>query len=333
MRAVLRRSVGLLVVLLLASACTSGGPAAKGTTTTTVTNGTAPTSGTLPSLVADATPAGWVPVDYGDAQISVPAGWYADYGDCPFRASPGVVVVGSTPSSCPSDGAGAAPIIYFEPASAVAHTPVVRITVNGIAVSETYRSPGHTNYLVPVLGISLQLVGKDMPDILATLTRAPRAVVLSGGPAPAVPSSWRRDTFAGMTFATPASWPRIPTAGYGGGCLRPGVQALTEVTLSTDQQIEVYHCTIQRGPPLVEPPAAGVRVDEIASRSPVAAAGLSTDCLQLHGLTACPYAQPAFGILYLLVTGPALAHGVMFEIGLVGDGMVARTVLYSLRAA
>lgn len=91
----LRRSVGLVAVALLAAACTPGGPSAKGSTTTSV-----PTVTTLPSLVADVTPPGWVPVDFGDAQISVPADWSLNYTDmgsgpgCPLPQATGWLNVG-----------------------------------------------------------------------------------------------------------------------------------------------------------------------------------------------------------------------------------------------
>jgi hypothetical protein len=206
-------------------------------------------------------------------------------------------------------------------------------TVNRIVVRQTYRSPDDNRYVVPSLGVSLQLIGAAAQRVLATLTYSPRAVVLSGQPAPPVPVSWHVFAFAGLSFAAPATWPRIATAHSGWGCTTPGVEALTSVTLSTDKQLAVYYCPAQVGPPRVEPAADGVRVDATPSRAVPTPTGLATHCLAIHGLTACPYAQPAFGILYLLVSGPAMPHAIMFELGLAGDGMVARTILGSLQPA
>ncbi|MGO9198722.1 MAG: hypothetical protein ACLQK4_16545 [Acidimicrobiales bacterium] len=58
----------------------------------------------------------------------------------------------------------------------------------------------------------------------------------------------------------------------------------------------------------------------------------STHCLDLHGLTACPASSPAYSILVLKVTVPGRKTPVLVSIGLAGNGMTARTVLYSLRA-
>jgi hypothetical protein len=59
----------------------------------------------------------------------------------------------------------------------------------------------------------------------------------------------------------------------------------------------------------------------------------SNHCLDLHGLTACPATVPAYAILFLRVTAPGHKAPVLVSIGLAGNGMVARTILYSLRAS
>jgi hypothetical protein len=171
---------------------------------------------------------------------------------------------------------------------------------------------------------------------LPVLVDQARVAVLSGGPLPKAPSSWHRFSFAGLSFATPASWPRFTGSGYGPGfgCGLPDITfGAPTVTLSSDTELILpNNCAPTQV--VLSAPSDGVEVDEIPSRAPFLATGLSTNCFQLHGLTACPYAQPAFGILYLLVTGPGLAKGgVMFEVGLAGSGAVARTIIGSLRSA
>ena len=59
----------------------------------------------------------------------------------------------------------------------------------------------------------------------------------------------------------------------------------------------------------------------------------SKQCLGLHGLTVCPATSPAYSILVLKVTVPGRSKPVYVSIGLAGNGMVARTILYSLRSA
>jgi hypothetical protein len=60
---------------------------------------------------------------------------------------------------------------------------------------------------------------------------------------------------------------------------------------------------------------------------------ISKHCLELHGLTACPATSPAYSILVLKVTVPGRNKPVYVSIGLAGNGMIARTILYSLRAS
>jgi hypothetical protein len=60
---------------------------------------------------------------------------------------------------------------------------------------------------------------------------------------------------------------------------------------------------------------------------------LSTHCLVLHGLTSCPATSPAYSILVVRVNVPGRDKPVFFSIGLAGNGMVARAILYSLQAA
>jgi hypothetical protein len=59
----------------------------------------------------------------------------------------------------------------------------------------------------------------------------------------------------------------------------------------------------------------------------------SAHCLDLHGLTACPATSPAYSILVLKVRVPVRDKAVFVSIGLAGNGMVARTILDSFRAA
>jgi hypothetical protein len=59
----------------------------------------------------------------------------------------------------------------------------------------------------------------------------------------------------------------------------------------------------------------------------------SGHCLDLHGLTACPASSPAYSILVLKVTVPGRSKPVYVSIGLAGNGMVAKTILYSLQTA
>jgi hypothetical protein len=56
-------------------------------------------------------------------------------------------------------------------------------------------------------------------------------------------------------------------------------------------------------------------------------------CLHINGLTACPTTASLDGALVLAVHLPGGTHPVAVEIGLAGNGMVARTILNSMRAS
>ena len=86
-------------------------------------------------------------------------------------------------------------------------------------------------------------------------------------------------------------------------------------------------------PPLPRQPRDAVQVDSGSTCKPVTPLTFSEHCLALHGLTACPATSPAYSILILKVTVPGRSKPVYVSIGLAGNGMVARTILYSLRAA
>jgi hypothetical protein len=251
---------------------------------------------------------------------------------------PGSVFVGSPPPyphPCPSLAITGAPAVYFSSASALRGTETIaRKTVNGIVVLETSHSSDETSYVVPSLGVSLELAETGAQLVLATLTYSPRAVVLSGGPAPTVPSSWHWFSFAGLGFAAPSSWPREVGSTYGPACgPSPGVLSEAVVSLSTDTR-------------LIVPASAGcvdvvrrlegtdgVAVNAIAARVVPTPNQPADHCLDIHGLVVCPYTDPAFGVLYLRVSGPQLPRAVMIEIGLAGAGSTAHTILGSLRPA
>jgi hypothetical protein len=106
------------------------------------------------------------------------------------------------------------------------------------------------------------------------------------------------------------------------------------VVLDTDQRFLALPCAALLPYPIV--PSNGVRVDTggspsleelIGSFSPGAA------CLHRDGLTVCPSSTPPYSVLLLRVTVPGRTKPVYLSIGLAGNGMVARVILDSLRAA
>jgi hypothetical protein len=307
-----------------------------------------------PAIGTATSPAGWMPVAFGDAQISVPAVFNVFYLDSQCFSSilrPGTVLVGdgSVPNCLPPS--------VIQPKGTLVHfSPLTRnpgwwrnekpMRLNGLSV---YLGPGMdpylagygleygaNDYIVPSLGIEVAAVGPLAKQVLNTLNRSPRTVALAPGSSLVVPSSWQQVTFAGLHFSVPAGWPisrTQVTPGLGAICRQQGVAfAGTTVTLSTDRR-RLLAVFCPRMSPTPQQPENGVQVDSGLRTEPTVTLSLSAHCLDLHGLTACPATSPAYSILVLRVNVPGRDKPVFVSIGLAGNGMVARTILYSLTAA
>ena len=296
----------------------------------------------LPSVDQSATPPGWVPVAYKDAQISIPASWFVLYRTAPC-------LVDKPSGQAPSGEAFVNPLrgIYFcthavlpqtvvwlkaIPTNARGGAPKV---INGITVYP-YPAGQMGSYLVPSLGVEITATGRLARRVLRTLTVSPRSVVLAQGHAPAIPPHWQKLSFQGLAFAAPAEWPVAHAPYYlwflsQGMC--PGMvskHVTPLVILSTDKSFAT--CFLTGSSPSI--PQDGL---EIASkpRKPTVKAltpVFSTRCFALNDLRVCPATSPAYSILVLKVTVPGRSKPAIVSIGLAGNGMVARTILYSLTA-
>ncbi|MGC9961595.1 MAG: hypothetical protein ABSE47_06790 [Acidimicrobiales bacterium] len=348
-----RQVVCLIALSVLGAACTSGAAVSTTTSgpTTTTTVPKAPTS--ILSVDLSATPAGWVPVAYGDAQISVPASFsvsYPGWDQCGVSGDLGALYLGQ-PAESPEGCGGVAPptrqstTILMRQALATMSVGSQllgnkAIFINGLRLNDliNHTSGKVMGYYAPALGVVVLDSGPLAGRVLHTLTRSPGAVALAPGPAPPIPSGWHSTTFHGLAFDSPPSWPVTPTAVTGKDVGRPCSPSdvsliTTEVALSTDSQpFPVAYCPVflyQRP----QPPNNGVEVDTGRIAHFPVALSFSKPCLHLQGLTACPATSPAYSILILKVTVMGRPTPVLVSIGLAGNGVVARTILYSLRAA
>jgi len=316
-------AVAVMVMALVAAGCTSA--AARPTTSSLPP----PT----PAVDLSATPPGWVPVAYGDAQISVPATWVVilnGNGSCSARP-PGYVVLGRgkfIPDCRPPADARWLPSAFLGPLVG-GITPGPSVEIHGIrAVIVRETCDGCLVYQFPSLGL---VVATNERQVMDTLTRSPRAVAMARGPAPNVPSSWRRLSFAGVTVAVPSAWSAERTETYyslcGGTPITLGAGVTT--TLDTDQHFDASRCLIAAAGQPVTPPLNGLVID-----SGLGWVGtLSRRCWSLPGLSACLVAAFSYSVLVLSVRVPGRAKPVIVSIGLGGNGMTARNILYSLRAA
>ena len=341
MRTVRLRAMVLAVTALALAACT--GPPTVSPTTTAVPNKP------LPAVDLSAIPRGWVPVAYGDTQMSVPptfpVGYDGQYECEGTIVRPGLVSVGpALNAECPGPPTWGPDTtnVDLRPAQ-LAHKSYTKsnsVVINGVRLFRVTPNPkkGDLYYYVPSLGVVVFASGPMARSIVDTLTRSPRTVVLAPGPEQVVPSGWRVFSYEKLAFAAPRSWPVIRTAlNFGvGHCSNSGAIFFgPNVILSTDHQIAEFRCLAPE--PVPQFPQEGVQVDAgTQTLSQLAQQGLrlsfSKHCLTLNGLTACPATSPAYSILVLEVTAPGRSKPLYVSIGLAGNGMVARTILYSLRA-
>ena len=299
-----------------------------------------------PAVDLSAIPAGWVPVAFGNAQVSVPPTWWVLYNSsaCQTGSPVGDLYINPSGGFCSGKGtAKGETAVTLVPLNGKDYQPPTaygqRQAINGIVVYELYSfspTPNGGTYLVPSLGVEIETEGPLANRVIDTLSRSPRAVVLASGPTPTVPSSWQQVSFGGLRFSVPANWPVTQTQvtpGLGAICRTLGVAfASTTVTLSTDARpLLLPPCAYF--PPTPQQPENGVQVDSGLRTEPTVTLSLSAHCLVLHGLTACPATSPAYSILVLRVNVPGRDKPVFVSIGLAGNGMVARTILYSLRPA
>ena len=338
------RKLGVVVMVVLAvvlAACTTSPTVAP--TTSTVP----PTKPLATAVDLSATPTGWVSVALSYMQVSVPPSWYVLYDSppCPTGSAPGEIFVNPSPGvfHCPPDKSGSSPQtvvqLRLEAGASFPSVPRYVRTINYLAVYSLSVNSGRSTYLVIPPAAEITLKGPLAQQVLNTLTLSPRFVPTSVGPAPFVPSSWRVVTFAGLRFSVPAVWPITRTSGaafgLGSPCATPGVafpdHVAPSVTLDTDKHfLPPPACPTET--PLNQPPMNGVQVDSGSRMNFQVALSFSTHCFSLHSLTACPAISPAYSILVLKVTVGGLKP-VYVSIGLAGNGMVARTILYSLWSA
>jgi hypothetical protein len=288
---------------------------------------TAPTR--LPVVDLSATPAGWVAVADGDVQISVPPTWGVLYNSgCPTGSPPGEVLVNPVPEFCPGEIAGEGPknLVWLTLLTGLGSDYKHRSVINGFSVYDD--TP--VTYFVPSLRLRVTLSGPLAQRVLHTLTRSPRTVALANGAAPSVPKSWHQVTFAGLRFSVPGWWHtyRWVDSGVCGG----NGPTLSGNAVWLTKSTHPVECKQPPVLPLVRQPGNAVQVD--VDLSPLLVIeSFSKHCLDLNGLTACPATSPAYSILVLKVTVQGRSKPVYVSIGLAGSGMVARTILYSLRAA
>jgi hypothetical protein len=300
-----------------------------------------------PAFGQSQTTAGWVPVDYGNVQVSVPPGAVIGSNACPDPSVPVTVHLGRQPTgvfNCPLEPAGGTTVTLESLPAGTSTSGLPAHTVNGIKEFSNFGSPATAEELVPSLGVEVQASGPLASPFLLTLTRSPRAVALAGGQAPHLPRSWHRVTFGGLSVAVPATWPVQHATDEGASCERQppwepggvtGAGSRPAVILDAGQSPLPPSCPAPlpaEADQPVEPATDGLVIDP-GPIGPLSGAISYGPCISIAGIRICPANDPGrYGELILRIhtTG---GKKIAVVIGDAVSGETARTILYSLRSA
>ena len=312
------------VTALLAAGCTSA--ALRPMTTSSIPVRTTTTSSLPPAPGIDqlATPHGWVPVDFGDAQISVPATWVVKEAACGGSSRWPTVQLGvGVSEGCGSRGARPTVTVVSLGSIPAAYRHERPDRLNGIQIFKGPSSAPGITYFVPELQVEVTVTGPMASRVMDTLTASPRAVVLHQGRPPIVPASWRWISFGGIRLATPSRWPidRTATAkGLTPPCTLLGVWGgPSVVVLDTDRRAVSYFCPVES----FSVPVREVRPSErvgiyIGPDQPNLPPG-ELSCQIRGGLRICSAISPFPPVLAMRVTVPGRSGPVTVSIGLAGN--------------
>ena len=303
-----------------------------------------------PAFGQSQTTAGWVPVDYGNIQVSVPPEAVIGSNGCPDPSVPVTVHLGRQPAgvlNCPLEPAGGTTVTLESLPAGTPTSGLAAHTVNGIKEFSNFGSPATAQVLVPSLGAEAQASGPLASRVLGTFTRSPRAVALAGGRAPGVPRSWHRVTFGGLSVAVPATWPVQHTTDEGASCEGQPPRETGGVAGAGSRAVVILDAGQAPLPPscpaplpavaaeLDQPvePATDVLVIDPGPIGPLSGVTSYGPCISVAGLRICPandHGQYGELILRIHTTG---GKQVAVVIGDAVSGETARTILYSLRPA
>jgi hypothetical protein len=223
------------------------------------------------------------------------------------------------------NGPTSGPIVHVFGNAEMANGP--KSEVNGIAVVSLRAPAGQLRYQIPAFGEEVDLSGPPASRIIDTLTASPRAVLWTK--TPAASSLWKTIVFDGLSARVPASWPVQQTdeTDYLFPCGSNGVwSGSSDVLVDTDRNDVSYSCPMEWPG---QPWSVSAPVDHLAIGPPVV--GSTAKCVHSNGLDVCALAGTG-SVLYLQVGEPR-GRTAAVTISLAGDGLVARTIMGSLRPA
>lgn len=338
--AAIAATVAAAVIGLVSTAIASPWSTAAASSTARVGR-TGPAAGAVPLTDVSGTPAGWSPVPYESAQLSVPQSWLVESPQqltCGFPQVTGMIFVGLKPAIPKSFGCSVtASVAWILPAGklpkGISHRKPTAV-IHGIPVYRLATAKGTVAYLVPELGVRVGARGKLAARIIATLTRSPLSVVLRRGTAASVPAGWTWRQFGGFRFATPRTWSlqredQWATCGTG---LVPSELLLMDATkppLALPCPYRIPTAIADQGQP-----GLTVVTGKYAAKS---VAETYARCQSRRGVRIClstitGQGGLSGGVLIFSVTRPK-HPATYFLLGLSGSGASARAVFDSIRAA
>lgn len=278
------------------------------------------------------TPKGWVPVAYGDVQVSVPQSWdVLDAGDCddgePVPSDAVYLGTAQAGGICNRS----ASYVWLE-AGSTNRAPGVATDVNGITVYSTKSAP--TVLHIPSLATLASAKGPLAERVLHTLSVSPRYVALASGPVPSIPSSWHRVTYGGVSVAVPADWPVVNDSQWH-SCTSDYESYYREEVVfdSGTADINLISCPGRfQSDALSASGEGGLTINTGPYRALSDHFWPARQCFPVNNVTVCPLMFP-YSIMPLDVHVPGRKQPVEVDIGLAGSGEIARTILYSIEKA
>jgi len=293
----------------------------------------------VPLTVASGTPAGWAPVPYQRAQLSVPGEWLVESPGQFFCLpdGPGMIFAGSKPGFPKRTGCRLTASLAWITAAGrtpdtVGHGKPAAV-IHGIPVYRLPSSQDSVLYVAPELGVRVGARGPLARRVLATLTWSPLSVVLGRGPAAPVPTGLTWRGFGGVRFVTPRSW-KIQHENQWATC-GPGQAQGSLLLIDATKPSLALPC------PFPVPTASDQQAQPglTVVTGKYAAASVSEDfgrCQLRRGARICLASitgQGGFasGVLIFSVS-PLHAHeSTYFLLGLSGNGLGARVIFDSIR--
>jgi hypothetical protein len=292
-----------------------------------------------PPVDVTATPPGWSPVAYDNAQISVPSDWgLARQQECSTSAGEVFTGVQFPVQGCPVSG-GTADEASIAPAPMPRPAEAKQVVVNGITAWLLLTSAGsRTLYVLdaPSLGVEVDAIGPLAEKVVHTLTYSPLSYVVgSTGAGAGAPRTWRAVTFGGIRFSVPSTWRDTTTAIWGAECGPPIYVSPDQVVLSSARRLLAGVCTNFAGPNASSAEyGTGVLVGAGPKATVWVGKAVVGPCLELSGLRSCvATSSEETDVLTLSIQVPGRTYPVVFELSLGRSGIPALEILDSIQAA